>query len=126
MKLIFCILLITLTGCVTPSRWNTETKVTEAAYQTLNVVDTLQTMRVARHPDQWGESTSTWVIGEHPSQSKVVAWGLIKAAGHSFVTNELVTENVPQPIIRAWQWITLLDITYAVNGNYRIGLGFGF
>lgn len=116
-----------LTACVIePTEWDKESRYEERAYQALNLIDSAQTMRIALHPNQWGERESAWYMSEHPSMFTAGAFGLIKAFGHAEATQALYDNDAPPWLIRGWQVITIGDVAQAVYGNYRAGLSFGF
>jgi hypothetical protein len=102
--------------------WTTETKVEEALYQALHLVDTSQTIYIAKHPDRFYESESAWAIGKHPSESRVIGYMALDAAGHAAVTATLVSLNAPRWLTRTWELLTIVDSGRCVGNNLRIGI----
>ena len=102
--------------------WSTETKVEEALYQTLHIVDASQTVYIAKHSDQFYEAESAWAIGKHPSESRVIGYMALDAVGHAAITATLVGLNAPRWLTRTWGLLTIVDSGRCVGNNLRIGI----
>ena len=110
------ILALCLTACAGMPR-------AELAYQAVHAVDTLQTLQIARHPKCYAENDQAWLIGAHPSEGDVLAWGIGLAALHAAVMKALADREAPRWIQAGWQMVTLGMPAYDVAHNARIGLG---
>lgn len=113
---------LALSLSIHPTRWDTETKLSETAYQTLHLVDLGQTLDIAANPDRYYERESAWAIGAHPSRGKVLAYFALTAYGHAWVTERLADNNAPRWMRRTWQAITVGDTAHCVSNNFSIGL----
>jgi hypothetical protein len=107
-------LLSALGGCTT-------LQPAEAVYQTAHAVDISQTLEIARKPAQYREKESAWLIGEHPSEGKVLAWGIGEAVIHYEVSDLLLKHEHPI-LFDIWQCVTIGDTINDVKGNWSIGL----
>lgn len=106
----------------------------EAAWQGLNVIDTAQTVHLAREPACYREVNpmTKAVIGEHPSEAKAVAIGVIYGWGHKRISdwlerkdhvNEFGEHDSPWVIAKvSWHAIGLVTKAVTVANNHRIGL----
>jgi hypothetical protein len=110
------------TAAASGADWTTETKVEEALYQALHLIDTSQTIYIAKHPDRFYESESAWAIGKHPSESRVIGYMALDAVGHAAVTATLVSFNAPRWLTRTWELVTIGDSAHCVGNNFRIGI----
>lgn len=62
------------------------------------------------------------MLGDNPSAGRIVGYAVVVATVHALVTYELVREDVPQPIITAWELVTIgIEVGYAAH-NYSVGL----
>jgi hypothetical protein len=113
-----------LTGC---ADWSRETKVEESAYQVLGVVDTIQTYHATQRPECYGEGdpVTSFVIGNHPKPGSVIAWGVVRAGLHAWVTDWMVRDDASPMALRIWQGLSIGIETYDVGRNWNIGLRFG-
>jgi hypothetical protein len=119
MKAAALLLALCLTGCASLS---TETRVEEAAWQALNVVDTAQTVQIAQHPDRyWETGTMRPFTGRHPSTGEALGWMAAFAVGHYAITNALQDHPTLQ---RFWEAVTLGSKAYVVIGNHSLGIQF--
>jgi hypothetical protein len=108
--------LLALTGCASlPPQ--------EVAYQTLHVIDTAQTLEIARHPDEFRETNLT--MGDHPTTARVIGWSVTLGAVHYVVSDFLLAHEMPKTYA-AWQLVTIGATAQDVRSNYRIGLRLGF
>lgn len=111
---------------VSPSTWDTETKVSESLYQVAHAVDCAQTHYIARHPEAYEERTSAWLLGKHPSKSSVVVWCVAVAYGHAAITQTMVDSHASKGLLRFWQALSIGLTLDAVSNNYAIGIKWGF
>lgn len=92
---------------------------TEYVYQGLHLIDTSQTLEIARKPRQWREVDSAWMMGVHPSTGRVVAWSVGEAAVHACIAHELSGHPL---LTNAWEAITIGNTGYDVSHNFSIGI----
>lgn len=93
------------------------------AWQTLHVVDTLQTRSAVRDAC-YQEGESAWLIGHRPSDATLAAWSIGTAAGHAGITHWLM-ETEHTRLARIWQAITIAHSAYDVGNNFTIGVRIG-
>jgi hypothetical protein len=107
-------------------KFSTETSVQEVVWQSLNLVDTAQTLYIADHPAQWQEMNEAWIVGSHPSRKGVFVLMAGFAVLHYAVTagiESLVRDNPDYRVIqRVWEYSTLTDKTYNVVHNHSEGI----
>jgi hypothetical protein len=101
---------------------STETIVEESVYQALHVIDASQTVYIAKHPDQYYEKESDWIIGRHPSEAGVIRFMAADAIVHVAVTTALVKLEAPRWLTRTWELVTIADTANCVRGNVSIGI----
>lgn len=115
--------LANLTACM-----STTAMYSEAAWQTLNVVDVGQTVTIARQPTVWRELgfDTRNVIGAHPSTKAVYEYMVSAALAHGAVTFLLDRADPGSgPWHTAsllWQGSTLGAKGYYVANNFSIGI----
>jgi hypothetical protein len=109
-----------VSGC---AGWSTETKIEEGVYQTLSVVDTVQSAHAARTPgyEEVGHPTSLF-IGSHPTQGQAIGWGVARSAVHAAITDQLERHNAPVTLKRIWQGAGIAYEGKTVHFNYTQGL----
>ena len=91
----------------------------EWAFTAAIAADMLTTYDI-RHHKALDETNA--ILGPHPSGTTIAAYGLSCAVLHSLITYELVSQNVPAPIVNAWEYITIgVEVGYVVH-NYSLGL----
>jgi hypothetical protein len=95
----------------------------EYVYQGLNVVDTLQTIQVAKHPDEYRELNP--FIGSHPSDAKVIGAGAVFGIGHALLTNYFQEKYSPE-FVKKWEYISIGVKASVVTHNYIIGVRIRF
>jgi hypothetical protein len=66
------------------------------------------------------------ILGAHPSDAKIAAYGLGAAALHAAITYEMVSNDVPRGIITAWELVSIGVETGYVAHNYKLGLRIKF
>lgn len=98
---------------------NAPTPVTEWVYQGAAFADMLTTLDIAKHPNLVEENP---LMGQHPSDGKVLGYFAATGALHYLVTRELVRENVPAPIVQTWEALGIGLEVGMVAHNYSIGL----
>jgi hypothetical protein len=102
----------------------------EIAWQLLNVVDTGQTVTIARNPNEFWERSPPCraVIGAHPSENDVYAWMAAAAVIHYGVSAGLNALDDAHPhsgwgvALNAWESVTLGIKGLYIAHNNRIGL----
>jgi hypothetical protein len=102
--------------------FSTETVVEESVYQALHVIDSAQTVYIARDPSQYYERVSGWAIGHHPSEADVVRFMAADAIVHILVTTALVRMDAPSWATRTWELLTISSTGYCVRSNIKIGI----
>lgn len=71
------------------------------------------------HNTKWVETNP--LLGEHPSAGKIAAYGAGVALIHAAITYEMVSNDVPKPIIYVWELIGIgVEVSYTAH-NYRLG-----
>jgi hypothetical protein len=95
----------------------------EYGYIGLAAADMLTTLDIKHHPHLQEENA---ILGPHPSDAKVVAYFAGTTLLHALITKELVAGDVPAPIIRGWEYVTIGMEAGCVANNLRIGLRFSF
>lgn len=98
---------------------NAPTPVTEWMYQGAAFADMLTTLDISRHPNLVEENP---LMGQHPSDGKVLGYFAATGVLHYLVTRELVRENVPAPIVQTWEALGIGLEVGMVAHNYQIGL----
>lgn len=96
---------------------------TEFVYLAASTADMLTTLDIKHHPELVEENP---LLGNHPSDAKVVGYFLATDALHLAITRELVGEGVPEPIVAVWQVLTIGMEAGCVGHNLKIGLRFSF
>lgn len=91
----------------------------EYVYQGLHLIDTSQTLEIARRPRQWREVDSAWMVGQHPSTRPVVAWSIGESVLHACVAHELIGHPI---LTNAFEAITIGNVGYDVAHNFSIGI----
>jgi hypothetical protein len=109
------LLALLLSGCAEVPR-------EEYAYQAIHLVDVAQTVQIARS-SCFHENHSAMLIGDHPSVSGALAWGLGFAAGHALITKEMRRHDWPQWLQWTWQSLTVGAAAYDVKNNHDQGIG---
>lgn len=115
MRLIALVCALFLTACALPP----EQRAYEAAYQTLHVADTLQTLDIKRHP--WAHETNP-VLGKHPKDAEIIAYMAAEAALHYLITDQLAKHDAPIWLQRFWHGASITLAASTVTENHIIGL----
>lgn len=105
------------------------TPVTEWIFDAAETADMLTTLDIKNQKNvngTWRLQEDNPILGPHPSQGRIIAICVATGALHYAITRELVNEDVPKPIINAWEYISIGVETAAAAHNYSIGLRFKF
>lgn len=96
----------------------------EAAWQTGHAIDVLQTINGPARDDCFYEADpfTKRLIGENPSTSDVVVWGVATGALHYGVSKALVHYNAPKWVKVGWHGISLTTKAYTVVDNHNKGI----
>jgi hypothetical protein len=96
---------------------------TEFVYWAAATADMLTSLDIKHHPALMETNP---LLGEHPSDAKIIGYFAATDVLHLLITRELVGEGVPEPIIATWQVLTIgMEGAYAAH-NFKIGLRFSF
>lgn len=139
--LIVVLLLLFLCGCTTtPGVFPREhgSRVAEKVWLTLDAVDTMQTVQIARNPTCFREANpvaATMYGSEHPSARTVAVTNVVLALVHSSVSRWF-DDGVARAQARhddsvgpwyvgriAWHTVSILGTGAAVAGNFSKGIG---
>jgi hypothetical protein len=76
-----------------------------------------------RYPSgAWRMHEDNPVMGPHPSDGRVISYFAMTTGLHMAVTYQMVSHDVPAPIVAAWEIISIgVEAGYAGH-NYSIGL----
>ena len=114
--------------------WPETTQVAEVTWQLLNILDTAQTISIARYPQCWGEgdTVSEALIGNHPRQEAVYALGTGYGVIHYLATRWLEqrdvrdSEGYPESswwlAMLGWETVSLSTKIYVVDSNNTAGI----
>ena len=117
------VLLVLNTGCAELPK---QLPPSELVWQALHAGDVAQTNQIAKNPDCYREANTVTsrLIGEHPGQGDVLAWGIGTAVLHGLITVWLENADV-QPWVRtAWATVSIGATGYTVADNMAQGIGF--
>lgn len=121
MKHLIALTIVTLGGCAL----SPEARYTEATWQTLNVIDTGQTVTIARQPDRYIE-TNIADFGGHPTENHVVAVMVAEAVVHFGITAALDHlddgHNGWHTVAMIWQAWSIATKANCVVGNVSQGI----
>jgi len=95
----------------------------EVAWQTVHLIDTLQTFHLAKD-SRYKEVESAWLIGEYPNEETLLAWSVGSSLIHAGVTHLLMENEFPK-LSKLWQYITLSSLCNTVGQNAAIGIRIG-
>jgi hypothetical protein len=108
------LLSLALCGCAS------EAQLEESAWQSLHMIDALQTAAIHRHHGLY-EAESAWAIGHEPSGKSVAAYFGSEAALHAITAHYLA----PHPLaLRLFESVTIYDSGQCIVGNFELGLRF--
>jgi hypothetical protein len=95
----------------------------ECVFDVALMADMMTTADIKNHP---GLYETNPILGLHPSDAKIAAYGLTMAGLHAAITYEMVSNDVPRGIITAWELVSIgVEAGYVVH-NYRLGLRIKF
>jgi len=130
MKYSIILLSILLSGCVNVR----EMTGTEVAWQTMNAIDIVQTLQVAKFPECYEESNwmTKALIGKHPSESEVLAVGVLYGWGHAKISEMIRSRmtfdengdpsNAWEAVNIVWNLFSFVGTGSAVLHNHQIGV----
>jgi hypothetical protein len=97
----------------------------EFIWQTAHAFDVAQTVQIAKNPECYRETdpVTSRLIGEHPSQGGVYAWGIGTAALHAGVSALLEKYDAKPWVKGVWKAVSFTTVIYTVNNNFNEGLG---
>lgn len=112
-RLLLC---LTLSGCASTPR-------EEIVYQSLHLIDSLQTVQIARSNCHWEDAPGTkQIIGEHPSTAGAIAWGVGAGLAHWGVSHWL-EDHGPRWAYWLWEGVTIGRTSYYIKQNNDQGIG---
>ena len=118
--IIFCILLLLTNVSISYSndnKWITEDTIYQAIFSGLLIIDWLQTKEAVSN----GIKENNFILGPHPSQNSIDAFGASVIIGHL-----VVSKILPIKYRRYWQVFTIGIESKNVNHNYKIGVRINF
>jgi len=95
----------------------------EYVYDLALLGDMLTTLDIKNHPALQEDNP---ILGAHPSDGRIIGFCALAAGLHAAITYELVSNDVPQPVIKAWEYASIGVETAAVGHNLSLGLKFKF
>ncbi len=102
---------------------STETNVTEASWQALNVIDAMQTDQIAKNPKCYQEvGTLSLLTGNHPTTHQAILGSALFGVLHYGVA-KLIDYTDSPTIQRIYQYGGLIFKGWNDNRNREIGLG---
>ena len=105
-----------LTGCASMAPAE---RASELSYQSLHLIDTLQTLDIRRHP--WGMETNP-VLGRQPSDGAIIAYMAGEAVLHLIVSDQLARHDAPAWMRAAWHVTSVSMAGNTVRNNAQLGL----
>jgi hypothetical protein len=98
----------------------------EGAFQLEHLADVVQTMHGAGTDPCFseGDPTTKALIGSHPSQASIFAWGVGYGAVHYGITAWLLDHDHDR-IAAVWEAASIIDTAAVVDHNYSIGVRIG-
>jgi hypothetical protein len=112
-----CLNLLLLSACAPLS---TETRVEEGVWQSVNLIDALQTVNmVGEHPNCFAEVGELGINGRHPDSSQIEAYHAAYGLIHYGVTWLLSRGDWSGQrwVLRFWEGFTLVDSSAAVASS---------
>jgi hypothetical protein len=107
-----------LVSTTVQAQW-TSVESRELVYAGLLYVDYKQTLYITEHPKQFSEAN--FLLGSHPSPSRVRNYFAISMLSHSVITYMLPEKYKP-----AWQWGTIAFEAAVDLRNRHVGVHFTF
>lgn len=94
----------------------TATGVREIVWQSISIVDWMQTRTIAKNPDKYYEDTN-FFMNKHPSLKEVNTYFI----GYMMV-HGMVSYVLPEKYDAVWQYVTIYDSGSAVLNNHQLGI----
>jgi hypothetical protein len=91
----------------------------EFVFDAALAADMLTTADIKNHPPLVETNP---ILGQHPSDGKIAAYGAGVALLHAAITYEMVSNDVPKPLVTAWELIGIAVEAGYTARNYRLGL----
>lgn len=95
----------------------------ELTWLSLHAVDVTQTLSASGDPCY---KESAWLterlIGEHPNEAEVVAWGVGTAIAHWWIGKTLKKNDAPKWLQNFWSYTTIAHTGYTVLNNHGNGV----
>jgi hypothetical protein len=112
-----------LSGCASLHTFNNGA---EVAWQAAHLVDVLQTEHGPAMDPCYGEAdvVTRAIVGVHPNQGAVAAWGIGFGGLHYIVTDAL-QEFGWERVATMWEAATIIDTADVIGHNYSIGIRVG-
>lgn len=112
-------IVVMATGCETLRRPE------ELAWQSMHVVDTLQTLKIVNDDCLYEKNPVTQLlIGKKPSTHGVIAWGIGAAGAHLLVSDALIARDMPRAYA-VWQLVNIGTLGATIANNHAIGIRIG-
>lgn len=93
----------------------------EYAFFVAEAADMLTTLDIKYHPNLIEENP---ILGNHPSDGKIIGWCFIAAGAHAAITYSLIDGGAPDWLVKTWTWGgTFVEAGFAIH-NYSLGLRF--
>ncbi len=118
-KIVCMVLSLACVSCGAGGKWTRQDTYRHAALTTLMSVDYLQTMKIARNPDDYHEHNP--ILGKHPSEEEVTTYFI-----SAYLLTTAAAIALPEPYREYFQYGVIGIEGVAVGNNLSIGLGFGF
>ena len=99
--------------------WTRQNTIAQATFLALGVVDWGQTLYIAKHPEEYGESNP--VLGDHPSTKAVNLYMPIAMAAHT-----LIAVALPPVYREIWQYVWIGIEIGCVEHNANAGVRIEF
>ena len=116
LKLFLIALLLPSFACA--DEWTSVDTNREIAYQSLAIVDWLQTRNIARDPGYWEQNV---ILGSHPSIARINQYFALTGIAHYFVSKAL-----PEKYRAPFQYVSIGVEVGAVGHNFSIGVSAKF
>jgi hypothetical protein len=97
--------------------------VLEYVFVAANLADMSTTIDIKNHP---GLQETNAILGAHPGSGKIYEYFAATTAIHAAITYELVSQNVPKPLVNAWECVSIAYEAGTVGHNLSFGLRFKF
>lgn len=95
----------------------------EFVFDAALTADMLTTAQIHNHPPLIETNP---ILGQHPSTGKIALYGLGVATLHAAITYEMISQDVPKPIITAWELLSIgVEVGYTAH-NYSLGVRMKF